>query len=107
MSMLVTAAEEYLALQRSLGFKLTETGRNLLEFARFAEREGAESVTTDRALRWAMQPAGTSPAYWARRLGIVRQFARYRSALDRRTEIPPPGLLPYRYRHARRRAGRA
>jgi len=28
---------------------------------------------------------------------MVRQFARYRSATDPRTEIPPQGLLPHRY----------
>ena len=94
---LLAAAEEYLALRRSLGFKLTEVGRTLLQFVRFTEREGAASVTTELALRWAIQPATASPAHWARRLGIVRQFARYYSALDPRTEIPPPGLLPYRY----------
>jgi integrase len=97
MSLLVTAAEEYLALRRSLGFKLTDVGRTLLAFVHFAEREGAEWITTDLALRWATQPASASPAHWARRLGIVRQFARHCSALDARTEIPPPQLLPYRY----------
>jgi integrase len=29
---------------------------------------------------------------------MVRIFAQFRSAVDRRTEIPPQGLLPYRYR---------
>ncbi|MCP4201520.1 MAG: tyrosine-type recombinase/integrase, partial [bacterium] len=37
-------------------------------------------------------------AWWARRLGMVRLFARYRSAVDPRTEIPPQGLIPASYR---------
>jgi len=97
MSTLSVAVEEYLALRRSFGFKLIDVGRNLQQFACFAEHQGAESVTTELALRWARQPATASPAHWSRRLGIVRQFARYYSALDARTEIPPPALLPYRY----------
>jgi integrase/recombinase XerD len=97
MSVLSSAVDEYLALRRTLGFKLARVGHDLQQFVRFAECAGAEWVTTDLALRWATQPAKASPAHWARRLGIVRQFARYYSALDPRTEIPPPQLLPYHY----------
>jgi integrase len=96
MSVLSCAVDEYLALRRTLGFKLTGVGRVLQQFVRFAESEGAEWVTTDVALRWATQPAKASPAHWARRLGIVRQFAQYFSAVDPRTEVPPP-LLPHHY----------
>ena len=67
----------------------------------FAEREGASHVTTDLALRWAQQPSGAQPATWAWRLGVVRRFAIWLSASDRRTEVPPPGLLPGRYRRKR------
>lgn len=97
MSALPSAVDDYLVLRRTLGFKLSEVGRALQHFARFAEAEGAEFITTDLALRWATQPTQASPAHWARRLGIVRQFAQYCSASDPRTEIPPPQLLPYRY----------
>ena len=97
MSAMQSAVDEYLALRRSLGFKLARVGRDLQQFVRFAEAEGAQWVMTDLALRWATQPAQVSPAHWARRLGAVRQFAQYCSALDPRTEIPPSDLLPYRY----------
>src|SRR5207302_6864407 len=40
-------------------------------------------------------------ARWAHRLGFVRGFARYRSATDPRTEIPPWRLLPLRPQRAR------
>lgn len=34
-------------------------------------------------------------------MGYVRGFARYRSATDPRTQVPPPGLLPFRPKRAR------
>src|SRR3954454_17355432 len=57
----------------------------------------ASHVTTDLALRWAQQPSGVQPVTWASRLRVVRRFALWLSASDRRTEVPPPGLLPCRY----------
>jgi hypothetical protein len=63
-------------------------------FVTYAEREGASSITTDLAMRWAMEQKKCEPAQWANRLGLVRRFARYMSALDAGTEIPPLGLLP-------------
>jgi integrase len=98
MSELRTALEDYLALRRTLGFKLRLAGRLLQNFVRFAEREGADRITTALALRWATQPADAQPAQWANRLGMVRRFAQYRSATDPCTEVPPPDLLPHRFR---------
>jgi integrase len=97
MSNLREAAEQYLQLRRNLGCQLREAGRLLQDFLAFAEREGASHVTTDLALRWAQQPAGAKPATWATRLRVVRRFAIWLSAADRRTEVPPAGLLPGRY----------
>ena len=98
MSPLRTALTEYLALRRALGFKLQTTEITLRQFVHFVEREGALWITTDLALRWATQPQGVQPAHWATRLGMVRGLAQYCRALDTRTEVPPHGLLPYRYR---------
>lgn len=94
------AVEKYLATRRALGFKLRDTGYSLKHFVAFMEQEGASVITTELALRWAQQPQGDQPAYWAARLSSVRNFARYWSAFDPRTEIPPPGLLPYRPKRA-------
>ena len=94
---LLEALEEYLALRRALGFILDAPCRALHKFVAYAEQEGAFSITTDLALKWAMQP-DCQPAQWATRLSMVRRFARYMSALDPRTEIPPDGLLPHRFR---------
>jgi integrase/recombinase XerD len=97
MSTMREAAEQYLQLRRDLGCQLRETGRLLENFVAFAEREEASHVTTDLALRWAQQPAGVQPATWASRLQVVRRFAVWLSTRDRRTEVPPAGLLPGRY----------
>ena len=87
-------AEEYLVLRRKLGFALEATGSVLLNFARYADRSGHEDpITIELAVRWARLPQGADPLWWALRLDVVRRFARYRSAIDPRTEIPPPGLL--------------
>ena len=94
------AVESYLTMRRSLGFKLRDMGHNLRHFASFMEQEGASVITTELALRWAQQPQDVQPAQWAARLSFVRSFARYWSATDRRTEIPPKGLLPYRTKRA-------
>jgi integrase len=101
MSQLRQAVEEYLQLRRSLGFLLRGPGRLLHSFAAFAEREKATHLTADLALRWAQQPADARPTTWAVRLQTVRRFAIWLSVSDRRTEVPPTGLLPYRYERKR------
>ena len=97
MSTLSTAVQDYLSLRRRLGFKLREEGTLLPDFVAFLERQGASHITTELALQWALQPADTLPSHWATRLRMVRLFATHWSATDPRTEVPPPGLLPYRY----------
>ena len=101
MTTLRTSVQDYLAMRRSLGFKLHAAGKALLDFAAFMERKHASRITTKLALEWAQKPKTVLPADWARRLSSVRGFARYQSAIDPRTEIPPVGLLPYRPRRAR------
>ena len=64
----------------------------------FLQAERAPYITRQLALRWATQPAKAQPATWAQRLGIIRRFAIWHSATEPRTEIPPAGLLPHRYR---------
>ena len=98
MSSLRTALDEYLGARRALGHKLILTGRLLRRFVDFAEHAHADYITTELALNWATQPAQTQPSQWANRLGMVRRFARYCYANDPRTMVPPPDLLPHRYR---------
>lgn len=101
MNTLRQAVRDYLQLRRNLGFKLEQPGRDLPNFVRFLERRGAQFITHKLALLWARQPVNVQPAYWAQRLTYVRGFARYRSATDPRTQIPPPGLLPFRPKRAK------
>ena len=97
MSALRDALEEYLAVRRSLGFDLRLPASLLRNFVSFLEANEATYITRALAVRWAEQPRDAQPATWAWRLGMVRRFARWRSVTDPRTEVPPDGLLPYRY----------
>jgi integrase len=93
MSPLEQALADYLQVRRSLGYKLTHHGELLPQFVAYLQDVGAERLTTEHALRWAMLSAGSSPAWCARRLVIVRGFARYLQSVDPGTEVPPTGLL--------------
>jgi len=96
MKPLTKAIHDYLALRRSLGFKLHAAGIVLAKFASFMEQQGADCITTQLALDWAQQPSNAQPAHWAQRLSYVRCFARHHLASNPNTEVPPPGLLPFR-----------
>jgi integrase/recombinase XerD len=100
MTMLREHAEEYLAMRRALGFKLTTWGPKLMSFIGYLESAGRTVVTTDAAVAWATStPRGsTDPVHWARRLDVVRIFARHLKTLDPATEIPPEDVLSRRYR---------
>jgi integrase/recombinase XerD len=84
----------YLALRRSLGYKLGRPGQMLRGFVSYLEAAGVATVTTEHALAWATEPASADPTYWRARLAAARGFARYLAPLVRGTEVPPPGLLP-------------
>jgi len=95
------AVSEYLTLRRNLGFGLRLTGGALRSFATFLDRKHEPRITTSSALAWATSPTNAQPSQWANRLAMVRRFARHHAASDPRTEIPPDGLLPHRYRRVR------
>jgi integrase/recombinase XerD len=94
-SALRARAEEYLAMRRALGFKLESWGPRLMSFVRFCEDRSAATVTTDLAVEWATSTARGSDheAYQARRLDVVRIFARHLQPLDPATEVPPEDVL--------------
>jgi integrase/recombinase XerD len=101
MNTLRRAVQEYLSMRRSLGFQLRKTGKGLCDFVTFMEQHRASYITQALALDWAQQPTKVQPSHWAQRLSFVRVFARHRSATDPRTQIPPPGLLPFQPKRAR------
>src|SRR5258708_3107499 len=92
MNTLREAVGEYLEMRRGLGFKLREAGKGLIDFVAFLEQHNASCITQELALLWAQQPSNVQPAHSAQRLSFVREFARYRSATDPRTQIPLQGL---------------
>ena len=99
MSALRARADEYLAMRRALGFRLSTQGRHLMSFVRFCEERSADHVTADLAVQWATQVTRGSgnEVYQARRLDVVRIFARHLQALDPATEVPPEDVLARRY----------
>jgi integrase len=94
MSAIRSHLEDYLALRRSLGFRLGRPGQMLGELVGYLEQAGAQTVTTGHALAWATAPASADPVYWRKRLSAARPFARYLAPRVPGTEVPPPGLLP-------------
>jgi hypothetical protein len=94
MSALRQAAEDYLRIRRALGFKMENAGRLLPQFLDYLESVGAETITTEHAVRWATLPSAANPVWWGLRLTAVRGFARYLQTIDPRAELPPTGVLP-------------
>lgn len=95
MSVLRQHVTDYLAMRRSLGFKLTFPGHVLPDFADYLHAAGAATVTTELAIAWAGLPQGrVQPIMLAHRLGAVRGFARWLVTIDPATEVPPAGIWP-------------
>ena len=91
---LLPLVEDYLTLRRTHGFNVERHRWLLRDFARFAGRiEHHGPITVDLAVRWALSRRSGDPANAARRLGVVRQFARHRAAFDPATEIPSSDWL--------------
>ena len=94
MSPLRQALIDYLAVRRSLGFKLGRAEGLLLQFVNFAEERGEQHLLTSTMLTWATLPANTHKNWLSKRLSIVRCFAKHLHTIDPLTEVPPTDLLP-------------
>ena len=95
---MVDLVRDYLAKRRALGFALRTQGPQLLQFARYADRQGhGSTVTLKLAVRWARLPRSASPQWWAHRLKIIRPFVRFRAAFDPHTEVLPNRYLGASY----------
>jgi site-specific recombinase XerD len=98
MSTIRQRAEEYLAMRRGLGFKLTTFGQRLLSFVTYLEHHDADVLTVDLAVAWATStPRSTSEVHWSRRLMVVRCFARHLAVLDPATQVPAMDILSRHY----------
>ena len=100
MSVLRNVLSDYLSIRRALGFRLERSEKLLDQFIDYLEREGVDHVRSEHALAWARQPAGAKEYWWARRLKVVRVFARYLVTIDPASEVPPSDLLPYHHPRA-------
>lgn len=94
MNRLKKCLDEYLAIRRALGYELRRYEIPLGNFVAFLNERQARYITAKLALAWAKQPSSAQPKMWAQRLSMVRGFSKHMTAIDPRTEIPPPGLLP-------------
>lgn len=99
MSALSSAAGDYIALRRSMGFKLERAEKLLAQFVAYCAALGAETVTTELAVGWAVLPGG-SDQWAAHRLSVVRSFAKHLALIDERNEVPPADLIPERSHRA-------
>ena len=82
--------QEYLDERRSLGFALTVPGSQLLAFARFADASGHSGpLTRPLITSWARDEAKrATPLTWAKRLEVVRPFAKHRARIEPGTYVP-------------------
>lgn len=92
---------EYVAARRALGTKLKEPDQTLRKFVRFLARRKTRFITIQLALEWAQQSRDVQRATWARKLSMVRQFARWMSVIDPCHQVPPRRLLNVRHRRGR------
>lgn len=100
MSGLDFALADYLALRRSLGYRLERAGKLLAQFTAFLEARGEETITIETALVWATLPIVGGPRWLAMRLSVVRGFAAHLHAFDPANELIPGELLRDRSRRA-------
>jgi integrase/recombinase XerD len=91
-----SALKDYLASRRAFGFKLDRAHKLLPRFVDYLADRAQDFITTKAAVAWATLPQDAQPNWWAKRLVIVRGFARYMQLLDPRTELPPLEMLPSR-----------
>ena len=81
--------EDYLRYRRRFGFALVNEESTLRNFAAFADHaELPDRLTAALAGQWARTSKRQSPITWARRIEVLRGFARYWQQFDGATEIP-------------------
>lgn len=96
MSPLRQARAASLTLRHAMGCKLRDARTLFPPCLACLEQHGAPCITTPWAGRWATPPRHVQPAEGARRLRLVRGCAPSSRAMDPRTALPPPAVLPSR-----------
>ena len=92
--MLRDATDRYIALRRTLGYKLVKTERHLRAYSDFAADRGEIHIRAATVLRWLETVAGT-PNTRARRMSEIILFARFLHAEDSHHEIPRTNATRY------------
>ena len=85
--------ELYLALRRAMGFELGIAGKQLMQFARFVQEAGGGPLTLDLAVAWASSTHSLERITRARRIEVLRPFAKYLQQMDAATEVPERDLF--------------
>ncbi len=98
--MLSAAVDSYLALRRTLGFRLKDTEMILRDFVAFASAKQDTHLCTRTVLEW-IRSANGSPLRNCVRLRTVVRFARYLHAEDNRHEVPPDSAFGRHRPHRR------
>lgn len=101
MKTLDSCLDDYLRVRRSFGYDLAFTERVLRRFTGFAGAVGASHVSVELFLRWKVEYGSANDATWSRRLGMVRDFARWLQGHDPGHEVPPRGLISGKYHRSR------
>lgn len=94
MTNLRQALADYLALRRSLGYKLDRDGKLLAQFLDWLDGQGKHTITLADTLEWVHLPVAPSTSWLRMRLQALRGFAIYLHSLDSTVEVPPSGLVP-------------
>ena len=84
---MLTSIEAYLALRRSMGFRLEDEASLLRRFASWSSERGETHVSAQSVIAWAVE--ALSPWRREKRLRVVAAFARHAAAEDPRHEVPP------------------
>jgi integrase len=87
---------DYLALRRSMGFKLRRAEKLLGQFVDYCEIVDTEIITVEVAVRWATLPDDASSSWICHRLGVVRAFSRYLALVDGHSQVIPTDVVPHR-----------
>lgn len=93
-NMMKCRVQEYLSYRRSLGFSLHIEGQQLIKFANYVDSKNyTEFLTEDIAIEWAKSSKKSSRITWARRLEIIRPFAKYCCITEPETQIPKSNIF--------------
>ncbi|HYW76142.1 MAG TPA: tyrosine-type recombinase/integrase [Gammaproteobacteria bacterium] len=91
---MASKVEAYLSQRRHAAFALRLEGEQLARFARFADQAGHQGpLTVKLAIQWASASRRQNRLTAARRIEVLRPFARYCQQFEPTTQIPPRGLF--------------